>query len=352
MRGCPLVPPPVIVVFDQSDPPYPLAVRIEGMAAQKRRAILSVQYASGVLSPAGSSAGAMAQRGSSTDAWSLLSNVYVGPDTSGNFALTARGLAVCRQDGTCVTVERGGDRLLDVTAFKISGVDPTVYQVPRLTRHIRPGDLIITSDSPFPPLFVLPSENNRVHGLNPITGEIADYVPFSNPFVDVSVVAVSAFDLLRRRRGRRGERDDDALEHGPDPDDFVLPFLLLAGQNAFRGAGWTGSAGATPGSMSPAGTPASQTGVNPLLLGLILGGDFGASFGLGEGRGEHRGGRSRALREALLLAALQSSQNSPWGGGVASAGAGSAASSALQSPLQGNLALFLFALALDEGNER
>ena len=59
------------------------------------------------------------------------------------------------------------------------------------------GDLIIVSDQPFSPLFVIEMEDERrIHALDPITGRRVTYAPTLNLFVDFVVQVVSLFDVL------------------------------------------------------------------------------------------------------------------------------------------------------------
>jgi hypothetical protein len=119
----------------------------------------------------------------------------LGPDNTGNFAMSIGGLAVRTPDGRFVMQEKGGERLLDVSAL-ILPIDPCVYRLPSGT--VKPGDLIVTGDPPsFAALYVLEiGEDFCVEGLDIGTAERVRYCPPANLFINYYVRAVSLLDML------------------------------------------------------------------------------------------------------------------------------------------------------------
>ena len=101
-----------------------------------------------------------------------------------------------RADGTYTSLDAERDLLVDVSPLVIVGVDPCVIRLPVPAGTVRRGDLIIASDTPFSPLFVLGRELNRVLALDPLAGEVVTYAPPSSLFFDVYVVAASLYDLF------------------------------------------------------------------------------------------------------------------------------------------------------------
>ena len=125
--------------------------------------------------------------------------IQIGMDNSGNFALSLNGLAIRRPDGRFVTMVR--DQLLDVTLFTLSGINPMVFRVP--VPSVSRNDLIIISDFPFRPLYVLETSDEPgvgIVGLDPFSGETSAYSPVENLFLNFFVRVVSLFDLLEARR--------------------------------------------------------------------------------------------------------------------------------------------------------
>jgi hypothetical protein len=167
-----------------------------------------------------------------------LLGVQIGPDTSGNFALSISGLAVRRSDGRFVARPPGSNRLVDVTALLLPGIDPMVYRLP--VRTARPGDLIVISDDPLTVRYVLEWEpEGELIGLDPDTGDVNAFVPIQVPFLNCFVRIVSLLDLFpagRLRDGSRGVRNDRRSRRGgPRGEahmelDELLLFYLLSGQ--------------------------------------------------------------------------------------------------------------------------
>jgi len=124
-----------------------------------------------------------------------LFGLSLGPDTTGNFAMSLGGLAVRTADGRFVMKEKGADRLVDVTTL-ILPIDPRVYRLP--SRTIVPDDLIVTGDPPnFAALYILEiGEGTYVEGLDVGTGEKVSYCAASNLFINYYVRAVSLLDML------------------------------------------------------------------------------------------------------------------------------------------------------------
>jgi hypothetical protein len=146
---------------------------------------------------------------------SSLLGLRIGKDTTGNFVLTAAGLAVMGRDGRYFSAEfyEGRPRLLDVTAMVLP-VDPGVFRLP--VRSVNRGDLILISDSPFTAMFVMEAggRNSPTIGLDATCNELITYYPPDNLFAgvlfgedaDVYVRIVSMFDLLT---GMVGSFDED-----------------------------------------------------------------------------------------------------------------------------------------------
>src|SRR5258708_6895837 len=123
--------------------------------------------------------------------------VEIGQDTTGGFAMSISGLAIKRSDGRYVAKPEGEDRLVDVTAFLIPGVDPMVYRLP-VTR-LEPGDLIVISDDPLTLRFVINQDeegDGELEVLDPDTGDVTEYIPIQAPIFNFFVRVVSLFDLL------------------------------------------------------------------------------------------------------------------------------------------------------------
>jgi hypothetical protein len=149
------------------------------------------------------------QQAPSSFTLSSLLGLRIGQDTTGNFALTPAGLAVLGRDSRYYSFESYGERarLLDVTSL-ILPINPGVYRIPAL--EVRPGDLILISDSPFSALFVIEIAEFGIVGLEATCNELVTYFPPENLFGDrffghrnnIFVRIVSTFDLLEAVIGR------------------------------------------------------------------------------------------------------------------------------------------------------
>jgi hypothetical protein len=126
----------------------------------------------------------------------MVGGIQIGRDTTGNFALSPAGLAVRRTDGTYVTIDREHDALIDVSPVVFLGLDPWVLRIPVLPSAIRRGDVIMSSDEPFAPLFVLGREVSQILALDPVVGQLVTYVPPASLLCDVYVVAASLYDIV------------------------------------------------------------------------------------------------------------------------------------------------------------
>jgi hypothetical protein len=135
---------------------------------------------------------------------SSLLGARIGLDTSGRFALSTSGLAIAGSDGKFLALDQQRRRLLDVSSLVLP-VGACIYRIP--ATKVSPGDVIVTSDSPFCALFVLEdkADGTLIQALNPCSSELVSYVPPDNPFSDllffadggsVFVRVVSLFDLL------------------------------------------------------------------------------------------------------------------------------------------------------------
>jgi hypothetical protein len=159
-----------------------------------------------------------------TDLKSIV-GVQIGRDKTNNFVASFNGLAVRTWDGRYVvpTLDANHEtQLLDVTCLTLP-IDPFAFRVPVSVVH--PGDLIVTSDSPFSVLFVETASegsppSNHIRGLVPGRKEVVEYVPPKNVFnFTVFVKVFSIFDFF-------------SLTGSPPSTIFggggnLLPFLLL-----------------------------------------------------------------------------------------------------------------------------
>jgi hypothetical protein len=116
----------------------------------------------------------------------------LGLDTSGNFALSITGQGVGRAQLAILNgnryftalIDDEGEQLLDATSLVTTGVNPCVYRIP-VSVPSR-GDLILISDCPFSVRYVLGAGEGpepRIFGLDPVTGDVAELIPASNPFI-------------------------------------------------------------------------------------------------------------------------------------------------------------------------
>lgn len=133
--------------------------------------------------------------------FSILDSLFssqIGRDVSGNFALSFQGLAVLTPAGRYVVKDPNADRLLDVTLLMIPGVDPWVFKIPVSIEELKPGDLIVASDSPRSILYVLSTPSNlQITALDTATGDRITYTPTANLFdLDFLIKVFSVFDLL------------------------------------------------------------------------------------------------------------------------------------------------------------
>lgn len=185
--------------------------------------------------------------------------VDIGRDCTGNFALGANGgLAVRTPDDKFVvpSIDAFGNlSILDSTCLLLTGVDPCVFRLPVLA--VEPGDLIVTSDSPFSALLVVDVGQESIIGIAPGTQQRIEYIPPSNVF---------------------------------GPRFFVRVFSIA---NLFGGGGGGGLLGG---------------GINPLLLLLCCG-------GCGSG-GVGGGGKDNGLLTALLLSQAGGASFGGQGGGL------------------------------------
>jgi hypothetical protein len=105
-----------------------------------------------------------------------------------------------------VAKRRKRNALVDVSLLALPGVDPLVFRLP--VKGVKPGDLIMVSESPLSVLYVLETYSDRpreIRGLDPYTGEAVDYSLTENLFnLNFFVQVTSLFDLLS---GENEDRD-------------------------------------------------------------------------------------------------------------------------------------------------
>jgi hypothetical protein len=183
------------------------------------------------------------------------------------------------------------DQLVDVTPMVLAGVDPMVVRLPVRLSRLGRGKLIIVSDAPFSPLFVLKTPDaNRVSALDPIRNQFVDFVPIRSLFNRFH------FDLPFTAE------EDDAKEKGYRPHfDFVvmavslfdvhtyageseLPLLLLLLGLANQGTWTTPALGLGISSVPVMPPSAGSTLSNIMMWLLMLGGRGLADLGRHEAR--------------------------------------------------------------------
>lgn len=116
------------------------------------------------------------------DAPTAYSDFPIGKDTTGNFTLSYKGIAI-RSDCNRYTAfhkrsNRPNERvrLYDVTGLTIPGCDCFIYRVPVKYEHVNRGDLLLISDCPFQVLYVEAKEDDRISGITS-SGEEIRYLP-------------------------------------------------------------------------------------------------------------------------------------------------------------------------------
>ncbi len=146
------------------------------------------------------------------DLKAIFGGVSIGKDTSRNIMPSIKGLAVRVSDEKFVVKE--GNTLADVNGFIIDGGEKYVYRLPVNPDQVRPGDLLVTSDNPFQPLFVTQGRRNgTLRCLDPLHNLEVDYIPPTNMFnVRFFVKAISLVEGL----GGQGANN-------------LLPLLALSG---------------------------------------------------------------------------------------------------------------------------
>jgi hypothetical protein len=130
------------------------------------------------------------------DLRAILGDVQLGRDMSGNFGLSLLGLALRRPNNAYVRLDADEGALEDVTPLVLPGVDPLVVKIPTLCSTLRRGSLLVTSDIPFSPFFVLEvCDYSRIRALDPLSESVTFVEPIAW-FADFVVEAVSLFDFL------------------------------------------------------------------------------------------------------------------------------------------------------------
>jgi hypothetical protein len=157
--------------------------------------------------------------------------VEIGRDRSNNFAvgISPNGLSLAVRTANSKFVvpylEDNIARLIDVTCLTV-GIDPFVIRLP--VQEVFPGDLVVTSDSPFSALFVVNAQQDFIRGVVPGTQELVKYVPPQNLFG--FQFFVKAFSLLNAFGGG-GSNGGDGGDGGFGSNvTNILPFLLCCGK--------------------------------------------------------------------------------------------------------------------------
>jgi hypothetical protein len=106
----------------------------------------------------------------------MFCDVPVGKDTTGNFTLSYKGVAVRTDCNRFIAFrkEEGRVRLYDVTGLTLPGCDALIYRVPVTERDVVPDDLLLISDCPLQVLYVTEVNGDWVTGVTS-TGEQITY---------------------------------------------------------------------------------------------------------------------------------------------------------------------------------
>jgi hypothetical protein len=162
----------------------------------------------------------------------------IGKDTSSNFALSFNGLAVRTLDNRFVVPRLGDDgvvKLIDVTCLTIAA-DPQVFRIPVTLEDIKPGDLLVRSDSPFSLLMVESGPvNGRIEGIDPRSDETVEIV-IPDRTLNIPTLLVRVVSLFDGLDGFLGAGDEDGGNLGG-----MLPYLLFGGGGGL-GTGGTNQA--------------------------------------------------------------------------------------------------------------
>ena len=103
----------------------------------------------------------------------IFCDVPVGRDTTGNFTLSFKGLAVRADCNRFIAFHDANGpesvRLYDVTGLTLHGCDALVYRVPVTDKCIGKGDLVLIADCPLDVLYVTHKEEGPGKGVT-LTG--------------------------------------------------------------------------------------------------------------------------------------------------------------------------------------
>jgi hypothetical protein len=141
---------------------------------------------------------------------SVYCDTTIGKDTSGNFTLSYKGVAVRTDCNRYVTFrgEKDQVRLFDVTGLTLPGCDALIYRVP--VTDVRAGDLLVISDCPLQILYVTDKKGERVTGYSSSGSEITFIAPKRLGDCARYIRIVSVLDTCGARSGDLDE-DDIAL---------------------------------------------------------------------------------------------------------------------------------------------
>jgi hypothetical protein len=214
----------------------------------------------------------------------------IGKDTSSNFALSFNGLAVRTLDNRFVVPRLGDDgkvKLMDVTCMTMA-TDPYVFRIPVTVDDVKPGDLLVRSDSPFSLLVVEAGPaNGRIEGIDPRSDETVEIL-IADRTLNIPTLLVRVVSLFDGMEGGFGEGEEYG---GPSGLGGLWPWLLLGG----GGGALTG--GGTNQALLALALSGSRN-IDPTLALLLMGG----------------GTQTNSMAQVLLLAAFSGRQGF-FGGG-------------------------------------
>lgn len=164
----------------------------------------------------------------------------VGKETSGLVVQSFLGLAVgADKQGPFFAYDQTERKIVDVNGCVVQGADQFLYRIAvEKPDDLKPGDVIITSDTPTSSLVVVKIDNDHVHGWDPKTQNCVEYCPPTNFFgCRWFIVVVS---LIGRLVGHGDKCKMAALlsmlsQSSGSTDDPLMPLLLMQMLGTDRG---------------------------------------------------------------------------------------------------------------------